>query len=87
VDDKKPRKHPLAKIPFSDSFGLAIELPFILVSWVLLSGGIGYLLDHWLHTAPVLMIVLGLLGFGGGVWDVLRRMGGGGSKREENDGR
>jgi F0F1-type ATP synthase assembly protein I len=87
VDSKKPRKHPLAWIALPRSLGLAFGLPFILVAWVVLGGGIGYLLDVWLHTTPWLMLVLGFLGFGGGVWDVLRRLGGGGSRREGENGR
>jgi F0F1-type ATP synthase assembly protein I len=86
VEHKKPRKHPLAKVAFSRTFGLAFELPFVLVAWVVLGGGTGYLLDRWLHTAPVMMLIFGALGFAGGVWDVLRRLGGTDSKRKGSNG-
>jgi len=86
MDYKKPRKHPFAKIGLSRTFGLAFELPFVLVGWVLVGGGIGYLLDHWLHTTPWLMLVLGFLGFAGGVWDVLRRLGKNGPGPEGSNG-
>jgi F0F1-type ATP synthase assembly protein I len=65
----------------------ALELPLILVIAMLVGGGGGYLLDRWLHTFPWLMIVLGFVGFGTGVRDVIRRVlksGGGGDKRSKS---
>jgi F0F1-type ATP synthase assembly protein I len=53
---------------------LAMELPFTLVGAVVVAGVIGYFLDQWLHTSPWLMLVLGGLGFFGGVREVLRRL-------------
>jgi len=53
---------------------MALELPFVLVSAIVVGGFFGYLLDSWLHTKPVLMLVLGGLGFYAGVRDVLRRV-------------
>jgi ATP synthase protein I len=58
---------------FSRQFALAMELPFILVAAIVVGGGVGYFLDRWLHTKPYMMIVLGFLGFFGGLRDVLRR--------------
>jgi len=58
---------------FSRQFAIAMELPFILVSAIAVGGLIGFFLDRWLHTAPYLMLVLGFLGFFGGLRDVLRR--------------
>jgi len=54
---------------------LALELPFVLVSAIVVGGGFGYFLDRWLHTRPVLMLILGAVGFYAGVRDVLRRVG------------
>ena len=59
----------------SDS-AIAMELPFTLVGAILLAGGAGYLLDRWLHTQPILMILLGALGFIAGVREVIRRLPG-----------
>jgi ATP synthase protein I len=53
---------------------MALELPFVLVGAIVVGGLFGYLLDHWLHTKPVLMLVFGGLGFYAGVRDVLRRV-------------
>jgi ATP synthase protein I len=52
----------------------ATELPFVLVIAMLVGGGFGYLLDRWLHTGPWMMIAFGVLGFGTGIRDVLRRV-------------
>jgi ATP synthase protein I len=53
----------------------ATELPFVLVIAMLVGGGFGYLLDRWLHTRPWLMLFFGVVGFGTGIRDVLRRVG------------
>jgi ATP synthase protein I len=66
-----PRKRP---DPGNRDLGLALELPFVMVSAIVVGGLFGYLLDRWLHTRPVLMLVLGGVGFYAGVRDVLRRL-------------
>ena len=53
---------------------MALELPFVLVSTIVVGGLFGYLLDRWLHTKPVFLLILGGLGFYAGVRDVLRRV-------------
>jgi F0F1-type ATP synthase assembly protein I len=58
---------------FSRQFATAVELPFIMVATVAVGGVIGYFLDQWLHTKPYLMLILGALGFFGGLRDMLRR--------------
>ena len=60
---------------------MALDLPFILASAVLIGGGAGYLFDGWLHTRPFLMLGLGAVGLFAGVREVLRRLA-----REEKDG-
>lgn len=57
----------------SRQFASALELPFVLVSAIVVGGLMGYFLDRWLHTRPWLMLVLGAVGFYAGVRDVLRR--------------
>jgi len=59
---------------FSQQLAMAMELPYVLVAAVVVGGGLGYFLDRWLHTKPILMLVLGFLGFFGGLRDVLRRL-------------
>ena len=58
---------------FSQQFAMAMELPFVIVAAVIVGGLIGYFLDRWLHTTPVLMLVFGSIGFIGGLRDVLSR--------------
>lgn len=75
-DNRDPKLPPAVEKTrnFSQQFAIATELPFILVGAILVGGGIGYLLDGWLRTKPVLMIVLGFLGFFGGLREILRRL-------------
>jgi F0F1-type ATP synthase assembly protein I len=61
---------------------LAMELPFIMIGGVVIGGGLGYLLDQRLHTGPLLALIFGALGFGAGIWDIVRRL----SRSEKNDG-
>ena len=59
---------------FGNQSALAMELPFTLVGAVLFAGAIGFFLDRWLHTKPWLMLALGVVGFIGGVREVIRRL-------------
>jgi ATP synthase protein I len=61
---------------------MAMELPVIMIATVMIAGGAGYLLDRWLHTSPLLTLILGFLGFGAGVWDIIRRL----TRSEKADG-
>jgi ATP synthase protein I len=80
--DNKPEK-PEAPSPTvgrakdaSNQAAIAMELPFVLVSAMVVGGVLGYLLDRWLHTKPVFLLILGGIGFFAGVRDVLRRLSG-----------
>jgi ATP synthase protein I len=68
---ESPRNQPKGVLR---ELSLAMELPFVLVAAVLVGGGAGYLLDSWLHTGPWLMLFLGVLGFAGGMRELLRRL-------------
>jgi F0F1-type ATP synthase assembly protein I len=58
----------------SRQFGVALELPFVMVSAIVVGALFGFLLDRWLHTKPVLTVILGGVGFYAGLRDVLRRL-------------
>ena len=56
---------------YARGFRLSSEL----VAGVLVGGGIGWLIDHWLGIAPWGLIVFLLLGFAAGVLNVMRSAG------------
>jgi F0F1-type ATP synthase assembly protein I len=71
----EPKSPDLAKAKkYSSQTALAMELPFTIVGAVLLGGLLGYFLDHWLHTKLIFTLILGALGFAGGLKEVLRRL-------------
>jgi F0F1-type ATP synthase assembly protein I len=51
-----------------------MELPFLLVACVAIGGGAGYFLDKRIHTSPAFTLILGLLGFAGGMIQLVRRL-------------
>ena len=57
-------------------FAMAMELPIVFVAAVVIGGGFGYFIDHWLHTKFIFTFVLGGLGFVAGLREVLRRLPG-----------
>lgn len=61
--------------------GLALQLPMMLVAPIVVGALIGYFLDGWLHTRPIVMVVLIMLGFAVGLRDTLKSI----SKEEKRD--
>lgn len=55
-----------------NQIALAMELPFLLIGPVMLGGAVGYFLDRWLHTKPVLLLVLGVGGVVVGILDAIK---------------
>jgi len=64
---------------------MAMELPFIIIGGVLIGGGSGYLVDRWLHSSPAFTLILGLIGFAGGVWEILKLLSREEKKEENGD--
>jgi F0F1-type ATP synthase assembly protein I len=58
----------------SKQLAIALELPFILVGTVAVAVLLGSYLDRWLHTKPILTLILGALGFIGGIREIIRRV-------------
>ena len=74
-ENPEPKSPDLQKAKkYSSQAALAMELPFTIVGAVLLGGVLGYFLDRWLHTKLVFTLVLGAIGFAGGLKEVLRRL-------------
>jgi ATP synthase protein I len=52
--------------------GLAFRVGVELAAGLLVGGGIGWLLDSWLHTMPAMTIVFFILGAAAGIMNVYR---------------
>ena len=59
----------------TSGYGQAMKLSSEFIAGIVVGGGIGWVLDQWLGTAPFGLIVFLLLGFGAGVLNVLRSAG------------
>lgn len=66
--------------------GFALRIGVELVAALIVGGGIGFLLDRWLGTAPWLLVVFFLLGAGAGFVNVYRVMAGMGQSVGYSDG-
>jgi len=51
------------------------------VGCIAVGGGLGYLMDHWLHMKALFTLLLGGLGFVAGITEVIRRL----SKEEKRE--
>ena len=60
--------------PPPGALGIAFRFATELGSALLVGAGLGWLLDRWLHTTPILSLILGVLGFAAGLWDILRQL-------------
>jgi F0F1-type ATP synthase assembly protein I len=82
--DPKPSQAPQREPGgFVRQLGDVMDLPFVLVGSVILAAALGYLLDKRLGTSPSFTLVLGVLGFAAGIFEVIRRL----TRRRKNDGR
>lgn len=59
---------------FARQFAVAMQAPFTLVAFVAVGGVIGYFVDRWLHTTPLFLILLLILGLVLGIRDILKTL-------------
>ena len=52
--------------------GIAFRFATELGVALFVGAGLGWLLDHWLHTAPIFIVVMFLLGAAAGIRNVMR---------------
>ena len=79
-----PDNHPVSGPPaprrdpdgFVRQLANVMDLPFVLVGSVVIAAGLGYLLDKHFNTSPILTLLLGALGFAGGMYELIRRLTG-----------
>ncbi len=65
--------------------GLYTSLGFILPAGAVAGSAAGWLLDRWLHTSPVLAVILGFVGAAAGLTEVLRILGRAERDADRND--
>ena len=51
---------------------MAMRVVSELIAGIAVGGAIGYGLDRLFHTKPLFLILLGLVGTGGGFWNIIR---------------
>ncbi len=58
--------------PPPGALGVAFRFATELGAALFVGAGLGWLLDHWLHTAPIFIVVMFCLGAAAGIRNVLR---------------
>ena len=74
VRDARERHEPLASEAQNrgTAMGEALKLSTEMIGGVAVGGFIGWALDRWLGTAPILMVVFLILGAAAGIMNVIR---------------
>jgi ATP synthase protein I len=73
--ERAPREDKAVQGPDSPSrtaIGFAFRIGVELLAALLVGGGIGWLLDHWLGTTPLFLLIFFFLGAGAGMLNVFR---------------
>jgi ATP synthase protein I len=72
LDEVRRQKEPRSPEAPPTSLGIATRFATELVVAVAFGGGLGWVLDRWLGTKPIFLLVLVLLGAAAGIRNVMR---------------
>ena len=72
VDDDSGTVEEEASAAPGSAMGLAFRVGIELAAGLFVGGGLGWLLDRWWHTSPVMLILLFFLGAAAGMVNVFR---------------
>ena len=71
-ETKSRREEPRGPAGSGRAMAIAVRAVTELVVSVLVGGAIGWALDRWLNTSPVLLLIFFVLGFAAGIRNVVR---------------
>ena len=74
AQDRRAVAEPAVKLSGPSPWGIGTRVGVELLSALVVGLGIGWALDHWLHTTPLFLVVFVLLGGAAGVANVWRLM-------------
>ncbi len=75
AEERKTPKGPAKRPVNASAWGIGARVGVELLSALVVGLGIGWALDRWLHTSPLMLVVFVLLGGAAGVANVWRLMG------------
>ena len=79
LEEAKRRMEPSPKASATgvdDSMGIGMRSGVEFIAAIVVSVGIGFALDHWLGTTPLMLLIMLALGFAAGLLNVWRAMNG-----------
>jgi ATP synthase protein I len=69
---QQAHREPVATAARGSAMGIAFRLSTELVAGIFVGGGIGLLLDNWLGTKPLFLLIFFFLGMAAGILNVFR---------------
>ena len=72
IDEARSETTPLSGDAPPGALGIAFRFATELGAALFVGAGLGWLLDHFLHTAPIFIVVMFLLGAAAGIRNVMR---------------
>ena len=73
-DKESDEKNRNEKVKEWRKIGIAMSASWIVAASILVSAGVGYLLDRLLRTWPWLFIIMLILGIGAGIYNLIKSM-------------